>query len=110
MEAMFMKTVSSSAARQNLPEFLGEVGHGKQRVVIERRGKPVAVLVSIEDLEAIEKEEGQDWDDLRQVLPELNERLDRMITTLKSLRKDNRAFRKEIDRLHTQRQKLLWRS
>ncbi len=105
-----MKTVSSSAARQNLPEFLGEVSHGKQRVVIERRGKPVADLISVDDLEAIEQGEGQDWDNLRQVLPKLNERLDRMIATLKVLRKDNRAFRQEIDRLHAQRKKLLWQS
>jgi prevent-host-death family protein len=107
-----MKTVSASVARQQLPELLGSVTHRKDRVVIERHGKPVAVLASPEELEASAdlEREGPEWDEVAQVLPELNARLDRMIATLKGLQRRNQTFRKKMDRLHTQRRSLLWRS
>ena len=46
-----------SEARDNLAEVIGRVQFGVERVTIARRGKPVAVVVSVEDaawLEAME--------------------------------------------------------
>ncbi|MBI3303262.1 MAG: type II toxin-antitoxin system Phd/YefM family antitoxin [Deltaproteobacteria bacterium] len=105
-----MKTVSASVACQSLPELLGAVTHGSERVVIERHGRPVAALISLKEVEAAEDTKGPEWDELAQVLPELNTRLDRMIVALKTLQRSNQAFRKEMDRLHTQRRRLVWRS
>ena len=105
-----MKTVSASAARQHLPDLLGEVTHGGEQVVIERHGKPVAALVSLEKAEAATEDmEESEWDELARTLPELNARLDRMTATVKALLRSNQAFRKEMDRLHTQRKRLLCR-
>ena len=105
-----MKTVSASVARQSLPELLGTVSHGNERVVIERHGRPIAALVSLKEVEAVEEAEGPEWNELAQALPELNAQLDRMIAALKTLRRNNQAFRKEMEQLHAQRKQLLWRS
>jgi prevent-host-death family protein len=105
-----MKTVSASVARQSLPDLLGAVTHSGEQVVIERHGKPIAALVSLEKAEAGRDTEGPEWDELAQALPNLNARLDRMIATVKALLRKNQAYRKEMDRLHAQRKQLLWHS
>jgi prevent-host-death family protein len=43
-----MITVSVSEARENLSDLLGKVQHGREDVTIERHGKPVAVMISVE--------------------------------------------------------------
>ena len=48
------KTMSLSAARDNLAEVIGQVQFGGERVVLEKRGKPVAVVVSVADAEWLE--------------------------------------------------------
>ena len=45
--------LSASEARDHLPDALNRVAFAGERVVIERRGKPVAALVSLEDLELL---------------------------------------------------------
>ncbi len=49
------KKVSASQAKANLSALVAEVAFGGQRIVIERRGKPLAALVSVGDLERIEQ-------------------------------------------------------
>lgn len=49
-----MTTTTVSEARQNFPELLNRVGYGQERIVIERHGKPVAVIISPEDLQRLE--------------------------------------------------------
>jgi prevent-host-death family protein len=49
--------------RGNLADALNRVAYGGERVVLERRGKGVAALVSMEDLALIEALEDQE--DLR---------------------------------------------
>ena len=48
-----MKTLSASVARQTLPDLLGTVQHEREPIIIERRGKPIAALVSVENLETL---------------------------------------------------------
>ncbi len=43
-----MITVSVSEARENLSDLLGKVQHGREDVTIQRHGKPVAVMISVE--------------------------------------------------------------
>ena len=54
-----MSRLPSSEARQKLPEALNRVAFGGERVVIHRRGKDLAALVSIEDLQLIEQLENK---------------------------------------------------
>ena len=50
------KRISVMKARAELSALLEEVAHGDQRVLIERRGRPVAALVSVADLEVLEQD------------------------------------------------------
>jgi len=55
-----MITVSVTEARENLSDLLGRVQHGREDVTIERHGKPVAVMISVEAMayyEALEDAE-----------------------------------------------------
>jgi prevent-host-death family protein len=56
-----MKTVGVAEAKAKLSELLGQVLHKGERIVVRRRGKPVAALVPIEDLERTEGEPRADW-------------------------------------------------
>jgi prevent-host-death family protein len=47
-------TVDTSQMKAQLSEFIGRVTFGRERVLVLRRGKPVAALVSVEDLRRLE--------------------------------------------------------
>ncbi|HWC91177.1 MAG TPA: type II toxin-antitoxin system Phd/YefM family antitoxin [Pirellulales bacterium] len=51
--------ISVVNVRSNLADILNRAAYGGERVILERRGKPVAALVSIEDLELLEQFENQ---------------------------------------------------
>jgi len=48
-----MKHVSAADAKAHFSSLISEVEHGKAHIVIERHGRPVAALVSMEDLERL---------------------------------------------------------
>ena len=48
--------VSAAQAKPQLSALVAEVAYGGKRFIIERRGKPSAVLVSMEDLECLEED------------------------------------------------------
>ncbi len=49
-----MTSTTVSEARNNFPELLNRVGYGQERILIERHGKPVAALISMEDLNRLQ--------------------------------------------------------
>ena len=51
-----VKRVKSAEAKAKLSALVAEVAFGGQHIVIERRGKPLAAMVSIDELEHFEKE------------------------------------------------------
>jgi prevent-host-death family protein len=51
--------ISISEARDRLADALNRVAYGGERVVVQRRGKGVAALVSMEDLALLEEVENQ---------------------------------------------------
>jgi len=55
-----MKTVNMHQARVGLTDLVNEVHYGGQRVVIGRHNKKLAVLVSVEDAELLERIEDQE--------------------------------------------------
>ena len=63
--------LSISEARDSLAELVNRAAFGKERVLLARRGKPVAALVPVEDLEALEAlEDERDLADARRALAE----------------------------------------
>ena len=47
--------VSAARVESALPDLMSEVADGGQRVIIEKGGRPIAALVSVDDLELIER-------------------------------------------------------
>ncbi len=52
-----MPTISVANAKSHLSELIAKSSYGHERFVITRRNKPVAALVSLEDLQIIEQHE-----------------------------------------------------
>ncbi len=52
-------TYATAEAKARLSELVNRVVYGDERVVIMRRGKPVAALVSVEDLHRLESPEAE---------------------------------------------------
>jgi prevent-host-death family protein len=52
-------TVSTVEAREHLSDIVSRAGYGKERVILSRRGKPIAAVVSMQDLEALEAMEAK---------------------------------------------------
>ncbi len=66
-----MTTLSIAEARNNLAETINRVSYGGERVLFARRGKPVAALVSAEDLALLQRiENAEDIRDAAKVLKE----------------------------------------
>lgn len=49
-----MPTVSVANAKSRLSELLAKSAYGHERFVITRRNKPIAALVSLDDLRIVE--------------------------------------------------------
>ncbi len=53
-----MKTITTVAARENFAELINQASYGGRRVILTRRGKPVAALISLRDLRILEEGAG----------------------------------------------------
>ena len=49
------KRISAAQAKAHLSDLMAQVAYGGEHYVIERRGKPLAALVSVDDLERLEQ-------------------------------------------------------
>ena len=55
------KPVTAAEARENFSDVLNRAAYGRERIVVTRRGKPVAAIVPPEDLALLEEiEERED--------------------------------------------------
>ena len=52
-----MTTISVAVAKSRFSELIAKSGYARERFIITRRNKPVAALVSLEDLKIIEQHE-----------------------------------------------------
>ena len=66
-----MTTLSIAEARNGLAEAINRVSYGGERVIFARRGKPVAALVSPDDLALLQQIE--DDEDIRAARKALRE-------------------------------------
>lgn len=48
--------IRATEAKAHLSALMARVGYGGEKFIIERRGKPLAALVGVEDLERLEEE------------------------------------------------------
>ena len=52
--------VGIAEIRNNLAEAINRAAYAGERVILERRGKPVAAIVSVDDLKVLEEMEDQE--------------------------------------------------
>ncbi|MCE7870525.1 type II toxin-antitoxin system Phd/YefM family antitoxin [bacterium CPR1] len=57
-EVILGMNVSVGRLKRDLSALLNQVTYGNERVVVESRGKPKAVLISLEELERLERGTG----------------------------------------------------
>jgi prevent-host-death family protein len=66
-----MERLTASQARDNFATVVNRVAFGRERLVIQRRGKDMVALISMEDLVYLMTlEEREDVDDAKQALAE----------------------------------------
>ena len=54
MRYMFTRRISAKVARDNFSDLLGSVHYSGQSVIVEKKGKPFAVMISPEDFEQLQ--------------------------------------------------------
>ena len=75
MEEPVMGDITAAKARGNLAEVINTVAYGKERVVLTRRGKRVAAVIPVEDLEVLERIEDEiDLQEARKALADVRKR------------------------------------
>ncbi len=63
------KTITTADARKNFAEIVNTVAYGKEPVVLTRRGQEIAALISIEELQLLQKiEDHIDIEDAKKAL------------------------------------------
>jgi prevent-host-death family protein len=65
------KTITTAYARKNFADIVNTVAYGKEPVVLTRRGQEIAALISIEELQLLQRiEEHIDIEDAKKALEE----------------------------------------
>src|ERR1035437_4767217 len=59
-----MTRLNVSKAREEFPELLNRAAYGKERTIVSRRGKDLAAVVPIEDLQLLERLAREEMDRL----------------------------------------------
>jgi prevent-host-death family protein len=68
--------VSTADARKNFADILNRVAYGKEQIVLTRRGQDVAALISMKELELLQKlEDLMDIEDVQKALDEPGENI-----------------------------------
>ena len=61
-----MTTITAKEARRSFADLLARAAYGNERITLTRNGKPIAVLVSVQDAAALEALETKvDLEDVR---------------------------------------------
>jgi prevent-host-death family protein len=81
-----MATVSTVLARNEFSTILNRAAFGKERVILARRGKAIAAVVPMEDMELLRALE--DRADLADAIAAEREALEKGTTSLADLKRD----------------------
>lgn len=66
-----MSAVNATDARNNFVELINRASYSGERICVERHGKPVAAIISCEDLARLEAlEDAHDSEELRRAMAE----------------------------------------
>lgn len=64
-------TITTADARKNFADIVNKVAYGKEPVILTRRGQEIAALISIDELELLQKiEDHIDIEDAKKALEE----------------------------------------
>ncbi|MCI5223232.1 MAG: type II toxin-antitoxin system Phd/YefM family antitoxin [Candidatus Electrothrix sp. AR4] len=75
-----MRTISVAVAKSRFSEFIAKSSYTRERFIITKRNKPVAALVSLEDLQIIEQHEERQ--DLASIQKEFTVRLKAIVRNI----------------------------
>jgi prevent-host-death family protein len=81
-----MTTMTTVDARERFAELINHVAHHKERVILTRRGKEIAAIVPLEDLQFLQST--QDKNDLRDSIDALKEVRENNALTLEELKEE----------------------
>lgn len=56
-----VKTISTAEARASFGDVVNRVFYTKEPVVVEKKGRPVAVIISPELFQRLQEEDARDW-------------------------------------------------
>jgi prevent-host-death family protein len=76
--------INTIEAKEQFTDLVNRVAHNKERIILTRRGKDIAAIVSIEDLKLIQT--SQDKHDLREAIDSLKEARQSGTLTLEQLK------------------------
>lgn len=62
---MVVKHLSSREARANFADLLGSVYYTNEAVIVEKKGKPVAVIVSPQEYAALTQAQARAWETIQ---------------------------------------------
>jgi prevent-host-death family protein len=66
-----MNTISTADARKDFADIINQVSYGSEQIMLTRRGKEVAAIISVEELRLLQKiEDYIDIEDAQKVLSE----------------------------------------
>jgi prevent-host-death family protein len=70
------KTITTADARKNFADIVNTVAYGKEPIVLTRRGQEIAALISIEELQLLQRiEDHIDIEDAKKALEEPGENI-----------------------------------
>jgi len=71
-----MNMVSTADARKDFADIINQVSYGSEQIVLTRRGKEVAAIVSVEELRLLQKiEDYIDIEDAQKALSEAGDNI-----------------------------------
>ena len=80
------RVVGMVEAKTKLAELVGQVKFGGQRFVLERRGRPMAVLISVDEYESLKAQAaGRGESDVSPLSPELRRRQEGLLARARKL-------------------------
>ena len=69
-----MSALDASEARDKFADTINRAAYGKERVIVKRRGKPIAAMIPIQDLELLEElEDTIDMEKARRIMADPTE-------------------------------------
>lgn len=83
---MTMTVINTIDAKEQFPELINRVVHGKERVVLTRRGKEIAAIIPFEDLQLLYSTE--DKNILEEAINALKEARSEGMLTLKQVKEE----------------------